>query len=347
MHASSTDPRARKLATLAQSVGQAATRNGGELGDLVRTVGRRDGWRRLVNRLYVMSPVLARDADIVHIGWLDAAVRWVDLLEAVSRPIVVSSHGSDLRLLPLGDADFERRLRSVLARVDLLHCVSTDLGERALAFGLDPGKLFVGAWGIDTGYFRPAADPRRDNPRLRVVSVGRVHWVKAYEHALVAIDLLRRIGVDVSYTILGGVDPKARLPVLTAIEDLGLQANVDLRGEATRAEVLAALRSADVFLLTSLSEGVSTATLEAMSVGLPVVVTDVGGMREAVTDGVEGVLVPPRDPQSTAEALAELARDPARRAALGGNGRARAVAAFDVSIRAPAFLAEYRRLAGR
>jgi glycosyltransferase involved in cell wall biosynthesis len=151
----------------------------------------------------------------------------------------------------------------------------------------------------------------------------------------------------VSYTILGGVDPKARLAILAAIEDLGLQAHVDLRGTATRAEVLEALRSADVFLLTSLSEGVSTATLEAMSVGLPVVVTDVGGMREAVTDGVEGLLVPPRDPRSTAEALAELARDPARREELGANGRARVVAAFDVAVRAPAFLAEYRRLAGR
>ena len=341
------DAPARKLLTLAGVLRAAATHNRGELRGLVAAVGRGHGWRHLPHRLYSMAPVLAWDADVVHLGWLSTATRWTALLESVERPVVVSSHGSDLRLEPLADDDYRRRLETVFERVDLVHCVSHDLAERAESFGLDPAKVFVGGWGIDTRYFRPPDDQAEPRGVLRVVSVGRIHWVKAYECALQALGHVRRAGVEIDYTIVGEADTRARVAVLAAVEDLGLQGRVHVRGLATRDEVRATLRSADVFLLTSVSEGLSTATLEAMAVGLPVVVTDVGGMREAVDDGVTGYVVPPRDPGGVADALVAVARDPARGRTMGCAGRRRVVDDFDTSVRAPEALAQYRRLAGR
>lgn len=83
------------------------------------------------------------------------------------------------------------------------------------------------------------------------------------------------------------------------------------------------LKAADLFCVSSYLEGMGTATLDAMAVGLPVVATRVGGIPEIVEDGVTGLLVPPRDPEALAGAILTLARDPARRRSMGQEARGR------------------------
>ena len=109
------------------------------------------------------------------------------------------------------------------------------------------------------------------------------------------------------FEIIG--DGPDRQRVLYTIHDLGLQECVRLLGKLAPDEVLHRLQQADAFLLSSLSEGISNAALEAMACGVPVVTTDCGGMREAVTDGEEGFVVPVRDAESMANALMKLAGD--------------------------------------
>ena len=83
------------------------------------------------------------------------------------------------------------------------------------------------------------------------------------------------------------------------------------------------LGSADVFVLASLWEGFPRSILEAMRAGLPVVVSDVGGVRESVVDGRTGFVVPPKDPGALARRLAELMADGELRKSLGAEGRHR------------------------
>ena len=78
-----------------------------------------------------------------------------------------------------------------------------------------------------------------------------------------------------------------------------------------------------MFVVSSVGEGVSRAALEAMAMGLPVITTDTGGMPEAVEHGVQGLVVPRRDPNGLAAAMVTLARDPVRRAAMGERAIAR------------------------
>ena len=92
----------------------------------------------------------------------------------------------------------------------------------------------------------------------------------------------------------------------------------------------------DVKLVTSRSEGVSTAALEAMGCGVPVVATDVGGLAEVVEEGVTGAVVPPGDPRALAHATLLLLRDPERRAALARGARERAVRRWGVEACADA-----------
>ena len=103
-----------------------------------------------------------------------------------------------------------------------------------------------------------------------------------------------------------------------------------------------AFRSADLFAMPSLSEGLPVALLEAMARGLPIVVSRVGGVPEVVTDGVDAVLVEPGDPAGLASCLGDLVEDPERRRELGeaATGRVRRLADDDVYSRLDAIYAE-------
>ena len=352
IRASSKDPRGKKLLTLLRASAEAAVRHRGELRALVSASRRRHGMgREFLKSLHWIAPILSWPPDVVHLGWLGAATERIALIPDLDVPIVVSCRGSDLRIDPLVDAHYRQRIGLVFDRVDAVHCVSEELAGQAISLGLDRSKLFVGAWGVDTKFFSPspvpetnAAPARLAGRTLGVVSVGRLHWVKGYEYALMAIQQVRRTGLDVEYTIIANAGADARASVFTAIRDLGLEDCVRVRDELSPVEVRDALRRADVFLHPSLSEGISNAALEAMAVGLPVVVTDVGGMRELVTDGIDGFVVPSRVPAALAAAVLERAADSELREKMAVRGRERVLHDFDAESCTEAMLEHYRRL---
>jgi glycosyltransferase involved in cell wall biosynthesis len=120
-----------------------------------------------------------------------------------------------------------------------------------------------------------------------------------------------------------------------------LDRRVRLLGE--RGDVPELLADADVFLLASRSEGLPLSVIEAMAAGLPVVASDVGGLRELVRDGETGTLVPPGDPAALANALRPLVADRELRRCFGSAGRERAKGLFDLSGFRRAHLELYRR----
>src|SRR5207253_2830006 len=104
-------------------------------------------------------------------------------------------------------------------------------------------------------------------------------------------------------------------------------------------EVSRRLQASDVFLHPAVTEGIPNAVVEAMACAVPVVATRCGGVPEAVTDGVEGFVVPPRDPEALTQALVRLAQDPALRRRMGDAGRARVLPELTVQHEHDAFAA--------
>lgn len=127
-----------------------------------------------------------------------------------------------------------------------------------------------------------------------------------------------------------------------AASRLSIDNNISFLG--SRSDVASLMSASDVGLLSSHQEGFSNTILEGMAAGLPMIVTSVGGNAEAVVDGETGVVVPPHDPQSFAEAIVRLASDPAMRRSYGDAGLKRVEALFLSDACAEKYEALYRGL---
>jgi glycosyltransferase involved in cell wall biosynthesis len=136
---------------------------------------------------------------------------------------------------------------------------------------------------------------------------------------------------------------RSQLEALTA--ELELQERVHFAGQRPAAPSLHHLF--DVSVLTSTSEGMPNSIIEAMAAGRPVVATSVGAVKDAIADGITGVLVPPRDVQALRSQLNLLLGDPRRRNLLGAAGRKKARAQYSVAAAIEPLLGTYLSLAGR
>jgi glycosyltransferase involved in cell wall biosynthesis len=205
--------------------------------------------------------------------------------------------------------------------VDRFVCVSHDSARLAVRQGV-PARKVCTVWnGIDLERFA-CTDPQPDGP---AVIVARLSPEKDHATLLRAAALVVRR--DPSFRLEVAGDGPCREDLHRLAGELGLAGRVRFLGQVR--DVAALLARAGLFVLSSLSEGVSLTLLEAMAGGLPVVATRVGGNPEVVADDT-GLLVPPADPDALAAALLHLWQDSGERRRLGAAGRTRVERHFDI-----------------
>jgi glycosyltransferase involved in cell wall biosynthesis len=313
--------------------------------------GSSKGLRDRLEWLWLVARLAPLDPHVVHIEWESVAAAYERLLDLWRSPMVMSCHGG-LDLYAQGcSSPWVAGVPTAFGRAAVVHCVSEAMRDEATRHGLDPSKAKVILAGIDSTLFAPAAERPADHASFCVVSVGALRWVKGYEYALMAISQLAREGIQVTVHILGGdpspdlAEPSERTRILHTAHDLGLEGRIQLHGHVSPREVCSHLQRADALLHMSVSEGLPTVVVEAMASGVPPVATDVGGTREAIRDGVDGFLVPVRDPASAARALRALWRDPDLRGRMGRAGRARVEATFTIERQTDEWLELYARVA--
>jgi glycosyltransferase involved in cell wall biosynthesis len=174
--------------------------------------------------------------------------------------------------------------------------------------------------------------------------VGNVAALTGHKDQATLLAAAARVGArmpEARFVIVGEGELRGKLEALA--RDLGLEHRCIFAG--FRADLDRLIPAFTVFCLSSHMEGLGTSLLDAMAFGVPVVATAAGGIPEAVTDGVTGRLVPPRDPDALAAALVEALAHPARRAEWGRAGRQRFEERFTAERMVEATLAVYAELA--
>ena len=147
----------------------------------------------------------------------------------------------------------------------------------------------------------------------RLFSCGRLNPVKGHNYLIDVVSQLRSRGLTVQLEIAGEDEQGGsgyHRELSRMIASKGLTDSITLLGAVSEDRIRQGLEAAHVFVLASLNEGIPVAVMEAMAMAMPVVVTDVGGNAELIDQGVDGLLVPPEQPERMATEIESVLRDP-------------------------------------
>ncbi len=309
----------------------------------VLTIERRPGFHPSVG-WRIASLAAARGVDVLHCHHYSPFV-YGQLASLASRRlrIVFTEHGR------LSDAprSLKRRIvNPILGRLpSAIVAVSDDLKRHMVEEGLPARRIEVIHNGIDPGPRLTPADRSRARQELGfadgdlvIGTCGRLDPVKDLPTLLDAFGRVSEKCGAARLLIIGEGPERARLEAHSRAA--GLTERVTFAGY--RRDVRALLPAFDMYVNSSIHEGVSLTLLEAMSAALPIVATRVGGTPEVIGDRETGLLVPARSSAALAAAMERLLCEPESRAALGGAARARLEREFTTSAMVARYLDAYR-----
>jgi glycosyltransferase involved in cell wall biosynthesis len=232
-------------------------------------------------------------------------------------------------------------------QVDCFICASEAVRKMLIADGVPAARAVTVHEGIDLGHVdaAPPADLHADlwlphnSPIVGNVAALVPH--KGQRLLIEAAAMVIQKVPDARFVIAG--EGELRLSLERQIKEHHLEKHVFLAG--FRPDILSVHKAFDIFVMSSVTEGLGTSLLDAMACGKPIVATTAGGMPEVVADGRTGILVPPRDHGALADAIIRLLTDQTLRAEMGAAGLARVRTKFSAERMVQDTLDVYRRVA--
>jgi len=303
------------------------------------------GWRTLsVNRRTAAWIARNRtDIDVLHLlNPMPMAAAGLRAGHRFGIPSVVTIYAKYPRSAnPLLRKINSRAERILLEENDVLAFESENTARE---FANSRGRVVLN--GIDTDYFRPRPELRikarvalgLSETTPVILFLGRMDRLKGIYVFLEALKLLSGRVDGLVALLVGSVEVG---DLEDRIGQLGLKQVVRVIGPVGKLDVLDYYCAADLFVLPSYLEGISSALVEAMSIALPVVATGVGGNPEVVRDGIEGLLIPPGDPRALARAMERIILDAQLRKRMGSAARSRIESAFSLEAMTDQYIAAY------
>lgn len=284
-----------------------------------------------VRRLLDLYRLFRREAvDVLHIQHISLLplCYWPARLAGVRR--IVTTEHNEIFIRESGK--LRRRARRYCSRINAVTAIHQELLDYLKdELQLPASKLHLIPNGVDTRRFAPGErDPalRRSlgipDDAVVAACIGRLHEHKGHRDLLTAAKRVRE-GCDQFRLLIVGDGP-LRQSLEATVRMEGLDETVLFLGE--RRDIDVVLKSLDIVVLSSETEGVPIVLLEAMSAGVPCIATAVGGVPELI-GRTDGRLVPPREPGAMAEAIIELCRSPAKRRTTAKNARRKVLEQFD------------------
>ncbi len=289
-----------------------------------------------------------RGFALVHAHFGPGAVYALPFARRHRLPLVVTFHGYDVPLLASPRRWLPEHLRyallgpGVLRDMTLGLCASTELKQMLLTQGVPADRLRVHRLGIDVDAFTPG--PRSQTP-LQVVMIGRFIEKKGFEYGLRAFARVARQTTDLRLTLVGEGEREQALRALA--RDEGLEGRVDFAGTMPPDQVARLLATSHILLAPSVVEPSGNresgliVVKEASAAGVVPIGTRHGGIPEIIDDGITGFLVPERDPETLADRLLRLVREPALRERLAREARQKMLREYDNRVRVRALESLY------
>ncbi len=264
--------------------------------------------------------------DIIHAHYLGHFGILAGLYSRLSgfRPIVITAWGRYNLIVAKGM--WRYLMKYALKRADCVTCDAEHIKEPLIELGADPKKIKLIYFGTDTQKFRPEQRSQKLREELSVfdspaiISLRRADSRGGVEYLIRAIPLVVKEFPEAKFVIAGDGSLKTELEGLA--QSLGVSNSIRFIGFIPNDELPQYLASSDIYVSTSLSDaGLAASTAEAMACGLPVVITDFGDNRKWVEDGVNGFIVPLRDPETLASQIIYLLRNKDDRIKFGQSNR--------------------------
>lgn len=244
--------------------------------------------------------------------------------------------------LPIPQKMFAR-MAGELQRADVVLCPSEFVRETMTSNGVAPAKCFLNPYGVDVGMFAvgdAVEVDKVDSPdkgKLRFITVGAISLRKGHQYLFRAFEKVKQKWPEAELICVGDYKADFRK------ERPRWEGKFRHYARLTHPELAKLLPACTAFVLTSVEEGFARAIPEAMAAGLPIVATYETGAPTVVQDGVEGLIVPARDPERTAEALLSLASNVVARRRMGAASRRKGVQSNSWQDYGDRLLAEYER----
>lgn len=298
-------------------------------------------WRfsRVIRRL---QPEVVHAHDAHAVAMASLALAFGSSSRGGGGPALVAARRVDFHLRGSSFSKWKHR------QVDCFIAASDAIRQMLISDGVPAGRTVTVHEGIDVDHViaAPAVDVHQafwlPHGAPVVGSVGALVPHKGHRHLIEAAQLVVRHMPDVRFVILG--EGELRPSLERQIREHHLEKHVLLPG--FRLDVLGCLKSFDLFVMSSVTEGLGTSLLDAMACSRAIVATRTGGIPEVVVDGETGVLVPPRDHHAMADAIVRLLGDQPQQRRLGAAGFARVSARFTVERMVAETAAVYERIVG-
>lgn len=263
--------------------------------------------RRLISQI---NPDILHAHRVSSAGWL----AWISGFH----PLVVTPWGSDLLTHPARSKIAKILARFVLNHADLITVNSTLLREKAIYYGANPEIIHTIQWGVDLDIFYPSQNSTDLKQRLKIggspmiLSLRAINPIYNIETIVQAIPYVLEKYPDAIFVFLNyNADPLYLAGLKQLVHGLQLSNHVRWVGMITqRSEFAQLLCLADAVVSVPSSDSTPSSMLEAMATGAPIIASDLPSIREWITDGINGILVPPGDEHALASGIINLLSEP-------------------------------------
>jgi glycosyltransferase involved in cell wall biosynthesis len=267
-----------------------------------------------IQKAYIRPLLETIQPDIFHA--IDVAVCGIIAADLDYHPLIISAIGSDVLIAM--KTKRKDAIVNALRKADLVHCAGENISQAVKNAGIDPNKLVEIKFGVDTERFKPDINLREKVPT--VISTRNLAPVYDVITLIEAIPLVLEKYPNTRFIIAGWGPLKESL--IRRTKELKIESHTMFIGKFSNEEMPAYLNGSSIYVSTAISDGgLAVSTAEAMSCGLPVIVSDYGGIKKWIKDFENGFVIPSKSPSILAERILFLLENPEIGRKYGENNR--------------------------